>query len=317
MTTATLPKNDNMTNLMDVSEKVYEMSRNCHDELVPVKDVSFNGLDEVKIGSETHAMKHIAQMSIATRLGIPHYYLKKCPEELQAKNLNHWIKHERNEELFFRFDGDKVRAIFTPRYVPVDNKEVINKLEEMDYNPYTEVQCHMDSGFMLLNIPAPEHSFKIHGDEMTPGISISNSEVGLSSLALAAYILRLICTNGLVTTEEVMSARYRHISHKVLDGFESALGGISLNMNDQRVQLMIAHTMPIEDHVETFERFNRQYQLNEVERNAVEWAWPQEKGDKMCSIIQTYTRAAQHKNLSADSSYKLQRTGGNILAMMN
>ncbi|MCK5602995.1 DUF932 domain-containing protein [Candidatus Pacearchaeota archaeon] len=306
-----------MTNLMNVSERVYSMSKDCHDELVPVKDVSFNGLGEVKIGSETHPMKPIAQMSIAQRLGIPHHYLKKCTPDLQAANMNHWIKHEKNEEIFMRFDGDKVRAIFTPRYVPVDNMEVMRKLEEMAFDPDTEVQCHLDSGFMLLNIPAPEQSFKIHGDEMTPGISISNSEVGLSSLALAAYILRLICTNGLVTTEEVMSARYRHISHKVLNGFENALSGISLNMNDQKIQLMIAHTMPVEDHVETFERFNRQYQLNEVERNAVEWAWPHEHGDRIFNIIQTYTRAAQHKELSADSSYKLQRTGGNILAMMN
>jgi hypothetical protein len=31
-------------------------------------------------------------------------YLNKCPGEVQAFNLNFWIKQERNPELFFRFD---------------------------------------------------------------------------------------------------------------------------------------------------------------------------------------------------------------------
>jgi hypothetical protein len=59
----------------------------------------------------------LAQQSIACRLGIPINYLKKCPPEMQAYSMNHWIKKEKNEELFFRFDAEEVRAIFTPKYI--------------------------------------------------------------------------------------------------------------------------------------------------------------------------------------------------------
>jgi hypothetical protein len=55
------------------------------------------------------------QQSIAYRLGIPIYYLRKCPPGVQQLNLNHWIRLEKNGKLFFRFDGDEVKAIFTPR----------------------------------------------------------------------------------------------------------------------------------------------------------------------------------------------------------
>jgi hypothetical protein len=38
---------------------------------------------------------------------------------------------------------------------------------------------------------------------MTPGVSVSNSEVGLACLSIAAFFLRLICTNGMVSATEV------------------------------------------------------------------------------------------------------------------
>ena len=42
-----------------------------------------------------------------------------------------------------------------------------------------------------------------------------------------------------------------------------------------------------------------------------------ESGDTMFNIVNTYTRASQMKSLPAESSYRLQRVGGNILSMLN
>jgi hypothetical protein len=43
--------------------------------------------------------------------------------------------------LFFRFDGAHVRAIFTPRYTPVDNTQIIQRLFELGYGHNTSVQA--------------------------------------------------------------------------------------------------------------------------------------------------------------------------------
>jgi hypothetical protein len=59
------------------------------------------------------------------------------------------------------------------------------------------------------------------------------------------------------------------------------------------------------------------FRESEDERKAVEWAWPQESGDTMFAVVNAYTRASQFKGLSAESSYKLQRVGGNVLGMLN
>ncbi len=70
---------------------------------------------------------------------------------------------------------------------------------------------------------------------------------------------------------------------------------------------------------ETINSFNKRFQLNESERKAVEWAVPYESGnpETMFNIINTYTRAAQFTGLSASSRYRLEKTGGSILNMVN
>ena len=69
--------------------------------------------------------------------------------------------------------------------------------------------------------------------------------------------------------------------------------------------------------IKKIDSFNLQFNLNQPQKDAVEWAWPQEMGDNMFAVVNTYTRASQFKGLSAESSYQLQRVGGNILGILN
>jgi len=307
---------NNITTLENVFNRVDVLSQNCFDQNVNVNDLSFDNLDSVSIAGESHPLKTIAQRSITWRLGIPFQYLRKCPPEIQSLNLNYWIEHEKNEQLFFRFDGREVRAIFTPKYKPVDNFEVCERLDSMGYGPDTQVQCSLDPGFMLLSILDGKKAFDINGDKFKPGISISNSEVGLSSLGIAAFILRLICTNGLVSKTEI-SASYRHVSTKILDEFPATMDKVSLELGAQKQRISLSMESSVDNPMSTIDSFNRQFNLNQPQKDAVEWAWPQEMGDNMFAVVNTYTRASQFKDLSAENSYHLQRVGGNILGMLN
>jgi len=304
-----------MTTLEKVSTRVEELSKNCVDHLVPVENISFNSLESIKISNELHPMRPIAQQSIANRLGIPIQYLKKCPSEVQAYNMNHWIKEEKNDELFLRFDGEEVRAVFTPKYKPIDNFEVLERLDALGYPPETSVQCHLDPEFMSLSILDGKQTFSINGDKITPGVSVSNSEVGLACLSIAAFFLRLICTNGLIAKTEV-HASYKHISLKVFKEFPQVLEKVSLELGKKREQLKISTESMVDNPTVTMENFNRQFQLNKAEKEAVEWGWSRESGYTMFHLVNAYTRAAQFEGLSAESSYRLQRTGGMILEMV-
>ena len=304
-----------MTTLGEVSNRVDASNQNCHDKLIDVPAISFHSLQTMKIDNESHPLRIMAQRSIAWRLNIPFNYLQKCPPELQAEQMNHWIKSEKRDQLFVRFDGEEVRAIFTPRYKPVDNFEVLARLDEMGYTPETQVQWHSDGEFMLLSIPDGKRSFKINGDKMTPGISISNSEVGLASLSVSAFILRLVCTNGMVAKTEI-SASYRHVSTKILTELPQVFEKVAGELNRHKDRLKLSIESPVVDPVATIGNFNRQFALGEMEKSAVEWAWPQEAGETMFHVVNTYTRAAAMEGLPAESSFRLQRVGGEVLGML-
>ncbi|MBW1987792.1 MAG: hypothetical protein JRI50_11355 [Deltaproteobacteria bacterium] len=51
-------------------------------------------------------------------------------------------------------------------------------------------------------------------DQLVQGISISKSEVGFSSLRIAAFFLRLACTKGLIIKTQI-AATYRHVSRSI------------------------------------------------------------------------------------------------------
>ena len=304
-----------MTTLGKVFDKVHEMSENHHDALIEVKELSFDSLETITISREPRRLKPIAQMSISNRLGIPFHYLRKCPPDVQRLNLNHWLQHERNEKLFFRFKGDDVRAIFTPRYIPTDNLEILDKLKSLDYPMDTKVQSSIDDQFMMVNILDGKQNFIINGERMTPGISLSNSEVGIASLSIAAFVLRLVCTNGMISKTQV-SASYRHVSGKILNELPGVLSEVSGELGKKRDQFRLSIESKVEHPESTISSFNNQFQLSKEEKEAVDWALPLEFGHTMFHVVNVYTKAAQYKELSADSGYKLQKVGGTILEMV-
>ncbi len=92
---------------------------------------------------------------------------------------------------------------------------------------------------------------------------------------------------------------------------------VSYELGAQKNQIGLSMESPVDNPLQTIENFNRQFNLNQPQKGAVEWAWPSEAGDTMFAVVNTYTRASQFKGLSAENSYHLQRVGGNILGMLN
>ena len=134
-------------------------------------------------------------------------------------------------------------------------------------------------------------------DRMRPGMSIVNSEVGLSSLTISAFILRLICTNGLIAKDECANS-YRHVSVKILQEFPEVLAGVSTKLTRQQSQFRISMESKVDNPIVTMDSFNRQFQLNEDERLAVEWAWPYEAGETMFHVDTSRSMSPVYLNVS-------------------
>jgi hypothetical protein len=139
--------------------------------------------------------------------------------------------------------------------------------------------------------------------------------VGLSSLKISAFFLRLVCTNGLVAKTQI-SAAYRHVSVKILDEFPNVLSEVGSQLSRQRDKFRISIESKVDNPLSTIESFNRQFGLAKMETEAVSWGYAFEPGGTMFAVINAYTRGAQFPDLSAESGYRLQKVGGNILSMV-
>lgn len=137
----------------------------------------------------------------------------------------------------------------------------------------------------------------------------------MASLSIAAFVLRLVCTNGAISKTQI-SASYRHVSLKILKELPEVIRNVSLDLVKQRDQYRISLESRVADPLATIESFNKQFQLGEKEKEVVKWGWLQEAGETMFHVVNAYTRAAQFPGLSAESCYRLQKVGGCILGMV-
>ena len=310
-----MPQTDTLENVITV---VHQQSINHFDEIVPLQEMEFDSLTQMWVADKQIEVAPSAQRLLSNRLRVPYSYLSRCPEELQARNLNYWIEQERQrrDTFFCRFDANRLRAVFTERYTAIDNMDVLTKILENGFDPAGEIQFSLDDEMMLLKMPEYEQAFHLVGaDKIIPGISIANSEVGILALSIEAFYYRLVCTNGLIAKTAV-DARYKHISRKVIDEFPDILRGVISQSHRGRERFMISTQTPVSNPESTIDTFARQFQITQEETQIVKQAYYQEQGATMFHVINAFTRAAQDKRLTASGAYQLERAGGQILNLV-
>jgi hypothetical protein len=289
----------------------------CFDQTCALEGMEFDSLNWMTIEGKKVQVLSSAQRLFANRLRVPYSYLERCPAGLQAENLNYWLERERykRESLFCRFDGNGLRAVFTDRYKCIDNTDIIRQLSASGLQGSTEVHFNLSSELFVLKIPCYDQIFDLSGDRHVPGVALANSEVGLVAFSIEAYIYRLVCTNGLIAKTAVNS-RFRHVSLKALEEFESMVAGVIAESRNNRARLSLSAESRVDDPSGAVISLNRQFQLSKKEGEAVKRAWEYEQGYTMFHVISAYTRAAQDRTLDTTESYKLERVGGQILAMV-
>ena len=296
---------------------VKEMSAHHYDETLPLADMRFHSLNRMLISGKEVQVLPSAQRLFANRLRVPHSYLVRCPGDLQAENLNHWLREEKEkrETLFCRFDGDNLRAVFTDRYCALDHTQILSRMVEYGFSTETEVHYSLDQEILVLKVPDFTRTFGFGGDKIVPGVSIANSEVGILAFSIEAYFYRLVCSNGLIAKSTVAS-KFRHISSKALEEFPNILRQVVYESEHSQRRFEMSTQTRLDNPLATIGSFNRQFTLTKKEAEAVTQSWEIEQGFTMFHVIGAYTRAAHQADLTAEEAYKLERVGGVILSMV-
>jgi len=305
--------------LADAREAVTFESAGQWDQTVSLDAIEAVDASTLKIAGTVHPLTDRATAMIAQRLGIPCNYLRRCPRELQRENMAHWLAVEREERetLFFRHKGDSdatVRAVFTERYKPLDNKTIIGQLYDIGHKDNTRVKCVMDGDWMNIQVLTDNLSIG-NDDQYNAGVSIQNSETGLTSLGLAPYILRIICTNGMIGWGPGERSNYRHVNEDLLQGFDREFWAASKNVSLTAEGVEKAKERTLHNADKLMENLSKTFVHGKVERLAINEAWMIEQGDTVNHLVNAYTRAANDSRLTAELSNKLQRNASQVLRM--
>ncbi len=288
--------------------------KTVHAEALSVCDQTGNLL--VRNGSTTeHPFQPHALGLLASKLRIPASYLTRCPPELRAINLNHWLRKQGGRRFFLRFDGEDCRAVLSDRYRPVSNVDLAATL--LSNARDLLVRAEIDNLRMVLQVVNGRSTEIRPGDRVHGGLHVKNSEVGYTAVELRAILYRVLCTNGLILGAGVDSYRKRHVvdPDAVLSDFGRKAvyaleeGATHANRLGDTRNVRVPDPQPVLD------RISERYHLADDEKKAMHQAFHREPGDSLFEVIQAVTGAANDRALGIDSREKMQELGGRLLEL--
>lgn len=235
---------------------------------------------------------------------VPSGYLARCPGELAAGHVNHWLSRpERAEQkVLIRAckDGRRrrlhLRAVLSDRYATVDHLPLLQTLQGLVPKSGLALQAWSldDEQLTLRLLYRGDHPASLQ-DPLRVGLHVSNSEVGLGRISITPLITRLVCTNGLVVRVAELGGIHRRHVGKTGERLEAmvhaALPQVLEEADEACRRFVRLRETPAPAPVEEFlKQTAREAELPET---AVPLALHVLEGETLYDVINAYTRAAQ------------------------
>ena len=297
--------------LAELEASLCRLDERFHDTLVPSRELKVADDGRLLVGGEAHRLQPRALDQLAARLKVPASYLRRCPTDLQAHNLNRWLG-QLHSTVLVRFDSQSVRALLSDRYQPVSNLEMVRSMLRAVPED-TPVRYELTGSLFVAQVLTPGYRQRgIHG-----GMNIVNSETGHAVVRLSALLFRTICLNGLIMGDQEVSLRRRH-THDAQKTLEELTGMAELAWG--RVagfpgRLEGTRTIRIAEPEPVFDKIAERYGLGPPQRRAIGEAFQVEPGLSLFEVINAVTRAANFERLPLEERTELQEVGGRILQL--
>jgi len=274
-----------------------------------------------------------AHGQLADKLGIPRRYYEKMREagkaELLAENVNAWL--DVKERRLIRILDGKIRAILSDRYKIMDNYDIIFlALDEFKKKETIEI-FRIDLTETMLYLKAIDRTLTAsirEEDIVYGGIIIRNSEVGASALKVEPFILRRVCSNGLILQH---SLKKIHLGRQTLEIGEINWSDETRELEDKalwsKVRDIIRATFDkeifkgwvkklrestwvgIEKPIEAVNKIVKHLGLNEQQKNQLLMHFSEKT---KYGLINAVTRLAREQE-NTDTQIRLEEFAGKIL----
>jgi len=291
---------------------------------------------------EQFKINDIAHRQIGQNLEIPAKYYDKMKNEypeLLAENVNAWFERTPSKRMIRTLD-ETARAFLSDRYRRIDNLEIAQTVLPIIGNMKGAgvESCELTDSRMYLKVVNTRIEAEVKpGDIVQAGIMITNSEVGLGSVAVTPLVYRLVCSNGMVVTDnslrkyhvgrinetdnnfgiyrnETIEADDRAFLMKIEDTVNAAMNEaifkqVVNRMREATEAKMEAHIVP-----QVIELTAKEYNITQDESNGILGHLIQGGDLSLYGLSGAITRYAQDVD-SYDRSTELEATGWKVLNM--
>lgn len=199
--------------LTELAAQIQDRAGRKDDFIVDTRAATMTDDRSLVIGDKTFGINDHAHGQIADRLAIPTKYYDRLRAEqpaLLAANVNTWFKAKPERRMFRTIDGT-TRAFLSDKFARLDDEHFAETVlpvvmdvpgAEVVSCAITDTKTHIKfvSRKMLRDVKA--------GDTIAFGIAFSNSEVGAGAITANLFTERLVCTNGMISSEDVFRSAH-------------------------------------------------------------------------------------------------------------
>jgi len=204
--------------LTELAQEIERRSAAKRDFIAPTPKLSMDVLETqamLQLGEAAPlAINDLAHGQIAEYVGIPRAYYQRMQQhepKLLAANVNRWLhddEERKDDKRMVRTLDGNVRALLSNKYRPLENEDLAQAV----------LPVLLDEGFLILSSEITDRRLYIKAvdarierdvpsgkrmgdgshhffDTISPGITISNSEVGFGALSIERSIYTKACTN--------------------------------------------------------------------------------------------------------------------------
>lgn len=281
------------------------------------------GLSNMGLTPNDHAISQLA-----SRLGIPSKYAKKCFEEnprLLASHLNYWIENmgdeDRAKQWFMRGKGDELRGVLTDKYTQLDNRFVFEALgNNLENGSVVDVKnFDLNSKYLNLRMVFPDMKANLgtmqNRDDIMVGIHITNSEVGSSSLRIDSCLFRLVCSNGMIARvggDSLMQQRHVHLSNTEMENRVADAITKALELGDGLIEdFARTREIHVPSPIKMLEKLAKQQKYSEKFTDELKSSFNSEPGNTAYEIVNAITHAS--KSLPFDRRVEVETFAGKVM----
>lgn len=173
-------------------------------------------------GGREFKLQDLAHEQIGAWAGIPRGYYRKCQQddtELLKTNVEAWFRKYGKPRMVRTLDGH-ARAFLSDTFLRLDDQPFAEKVLPVvhDYPQHEIVSCAIEPERTYIKFVCKDLQRDVAvGDPVQFGIAFSNSEVGRGYLKGQLLIYRLVCLNGMTSTDDVFNGLHRGARHTRYD----------------------------------------------------------------------------------------------------